>query len=118
MSVSRETRHVSMLSRAFRPLVCNESPKKKCEGIVDREHFEVGTHDEPGHRQKVRAHLMHEGWVTAWYDRVLCRYLRQFRDPRGIFYGFYWQEVDSSLVKAWTQYPPGPGIGDPDLKVA
>ena len=111
----------SMWARAWRPAVCDESPKRDG-GKGDREGFEGGTHAEPGHRQRVRIltldgtlvsrgqdfvdHVQLSHWETAIYDRVSCSFWVKLVAG--------WCQVTRDIL-AWTQYPLSADFVDPKV---
>ena len=107
----------TMTPRAWQPAVCDESPVRAGEQKQDRAKFEGGTHAEPGDQQKVRVltRHWHHGltWSTARYDRTMCCFWTRTK----------WNKISGWLqitrkVLAWTQYPLGDEMADPDVRVA
>lgn len=95
-----------MWARAWRPAVCDESPKRKGDQKQDRANFEKGTHAEPGDRQRVRV-LISGKWLTAIYDRAMCCFWRRLT-------GKGWCQVTGEVL-AWTQYPLSADFVDPEV---
>lgn len=114
-------RPAAMWARAWRPAVCDESPKKKGDQKQDRSNFEGGTHAEPGDRQRVRV-LIAGKWLTAVYDRTACCFWRRFSSKVFIdIKGFRvrrpmkgWCQVTGEVL-AWTQYPLSADFVDPEV---
>lgn len=129
-----------MWARAWRPAVCDESPKRKGDQKQDRENFEGGTHAEPGDKQRVRL-LVVSGmmvsrnelgevvdcvtfsrWLTAVYDRTACCFWQRFSAKVMIdIKGFRvrrpmkgWCQVTGKVL-AWTQYPMSVDFVDPEV---
>ena len=114
-----------MWARAWRPAVCDESPKRKGDQKQDRSNFEGGTHAEPGDRQRVRLlivsgmmvsrnelgevvdHATSFRWLTAIYDRTVCCFWRKLS-------GKGWCQVTGEVL-AWTQYPMSAEFVDPEV---
>lgn len=98
-----------MTDRAYRPCAVDESPRRKGDGIEDRQKFEGGTQCEPGHRQRVRVFIEGDGWLAARYDRVGCRFMALYRSLGS----FWWYELANDRVRSWTQYPLAGCFVDP-----